>query len=204
MHILRLNINIDCGMYCYRCGYWLVERSSLGQSAVLVELLLLPSFVKGFYWFKYIFFFYNQWKILKKQKPKWYVKLWSTVDWESVDLTHLVQHSCFGCRSPAAAQFHQYVQVTLVFQSTVLFRPQFNNSICLYLFVCLLQGPQYRASVFRPAVSDLILLQGEQRPDPKVFRPGQRIHAMYRRCKEGESFFKKSRIDRLWKIKDDS
>ncbi|XP_067383365.1 MICOS complex subunit mic25a isoform X5 [Channa argus] len=43
---------------------------------------------------------------------------------------------------------------------------------------------QYRPSVFQPAGSDFILLQGEQRPDPKVFRPCQRIHAVHQCCKE--------------------
>ncbi|XP_041801599.1 MICOS complex subunit mic25a isoform X1 [Chelmon rostratus] len=43
---------------------------------------------------------------------------------------------------------------------------------------------QYRPGVFWPAGSDFILLQGEQGPDPKVLRPGQRIHAVYRCCKE--------------------
>uniref|UniRef100_A0A3Q3J662 MICOS complex subunit MIC25 n=1 Tax=Monopterus albus TaxID=43700 RepID=A0A3Q3J662_MONAL len=43
---------------------------------------------------------------------------------------------------------------------------------------------QYRPSVFWPAGSDFILLQGEWPPDPKVFRPCQRIHAVYKCCKE--------------------
>lgn len=70
----------------------------------------------------------------------------------------------------------------LLFSFTPFLIPSFS--------ITFLQVSQHRPSVSWSAGSDFILLQGEQRSDPEVFRPCQRIHAVYQCCKEGKAFLK--------------
>lgn len=87
--------------------------------------------------------------------------------------------------------FNGFLQIQLQFTHFFLY-------FCLYIHlslflslcmsVCGVQASQHRAGVSRPAGSDFILLQGQQGPDPQVFRPGQRVHEVHRCCQEGEFF----------------